>query len=190
MTPLAPPAASGPASRPADDLACAAAGARAPVPDGLLALRAAAPVRHWLLHDGSLTDRIAAAFGPVTVTPTRQTLGRPTPFEAASLGRPPAGGWWIREIALAAGGRTRLRARTLVPPDAPRLRRRLRGLGATPLGRVLFRGDHLRPDVRRGRRVFVPAADGGGWIRCTAYTIGGEPLLVLERPLTGLLDAR
>lgn len=154
------------------------------VPDALFARRAAPALRGWMLHDGSLTDRLARAHGAVRVTPTREGIGAARPFEARLLGAPDRGGWWIREITLAAGDEVRLRARTLVPPASRDLQRRLRGLGATPLGRVLFRGDRLRPEVRRGSRAFGRSASGA-WLRMTCYTVRGEGLLVIER----LLDA-
>jgi len=150
------------------------------LPDALLRLHAGPGPCGWLLHDGSLTDRIERRFGPVRVTPSREGTGRPTPLEAACLDRGPRGAWWIREIGLAADGRLRLRARTLVPPDAPRLQGRLRGLGATPLGRVLFRGDRLRRGVIRGSRGFTRCATGD-WLRLTRYRVDGESLLVVER---------
>ncbi|MEE4299779.1 MAG: chorismate lyase [Pseudomonadales bacterium] len=154
------------------------------IPDALFARRSAPALRTWMLHDGSLTDRLARAHGPVRVTPTREGVGAARPFEARLLGAPDRGGWWIREITLAAGATPRLRARTLVPPASRDLQRRLRGLGATPLGRVLFRGDRLRPEVRRGPRAFGRNAMGA-WLRVTSYAVRGEALLVIER----LLDA-
>lgn len=154
------------------------------LPDTLFARRASPALRTWMLHDGSLTDRLARAHGAVRVTPAREGIGAARPFEAQLLGAPDRGGWWIREITLAAGGVPRLRARTLVPPASRDLQRRLRGLGATPLGRVLFRGDRLRPEVRRGPRAFGRTADGA-WLRMTCYTVRGEGLLVIER----ILDA-
>jgi chorismate-pyruvate lyase len=152
------------------------------LPDALLRLRAGPGRCDWLLHDGSLTDRIERRFGPVRVTPSREGIGRPTPLEAAFLDRGVRGAWWIREIGLTAGDRLRLRARTLVPADAPRLHERLRGLGATPLGRVLFRGDRLRRGVVRGARGFSRCATGD-WLRLTRYRVDGESLLVVERVL-------
>ena len=152
------------------------------LPDALLRLRAGRGPRDWLLHDGSLTDRIERRFGPVRVTPTREGTGRPTPLEAAWLDRPIRGGWWIREIDLEAGGGLRLRARTLVPPDARRLHGRLRGLGGTPLGRVLFRHDRLRRGVVRGARGFSCCATGD-WLRLSRYRVDGESLLVVARVL-------
>lgn len=152
------------------------------LPDAQLRLRAGAGPRDWLLHDGSLTDRIERRFGPVRVTPIREGTGRPTPLEAACLDRSPSGAWWIREIDLAAGGRLRLRARTLVPPGSRRLHDRLRGLGATPLGRVLFHNDRLRRGVVRGARGFARSATGD-WLRLTRYRVEGESLLVIERVL-------
>lgn len=152
------------------------------LPDALLRLHAGPGLRGWLLHDGSLTDRIERRFGPVRVTPSREGTGRPTPLEAACLERNPRGAWWIREIGLAAGGRLRLRARTLVPPDGVRLQNRLRGLGATPLGRLLFRDDRLRRGVVRRARGFSRCASGD-WLRLTRYRIDGESLLVVERVL-------
>ncbi|MDZ7825432.1 MAG: chorismate lyase [Gammaproteobacteria bacterium] len=159
------------------------------LPDALLRLRAGPGVRDWLLHDGSLTDRIEHRFGPVGVTPDREGTGRPMPLEAACLQRRPGSAWWIREIGLSAGDRLRLRARTLVPPDAARLHDRLRGLGSTPLGRVLFRGDRLRRGVVRGARGFARGGTGD-WLRLTRYRVDGESLLVVERVLAGADAAR
>ena len=173
----------------AGDLALAGPAAVARLlPDRVFARRAAPTLRAWMLHDGSLTDRLARAYGTVRVTPTREGRGAPHAFEARLLAAPVRGGWWIREITLAAGDRPRLRARTLVPPASGALLRRLRGLGATPLGRVLFHRDRLRPGVRRGRRRFGRARDGR-WLRLTCYTVHGEGLLVIERLLPDALVA-
>ena len=158
------------------------------LPDPQFAVRVHPSLATWMLHDGSLTDRLARAHGAVRVTPTREGIGAPRPLEARFLDARDSGGWWIREITLAAGGTPRLRARTLVPCGAIALQRRLRGLGATPLGRVLFEGDRLRPEVVRGQRRFGRTADGA-WLRLTRYRIEGEGLLVIERLLLAALDA-
>lgn len=152
------------------------------IPDAVFARRSAPALRTWMLHDGSLTDRLARAHGAVRVTPTREGIGAARRFEARLLGAPDRGGWWIREITLAAGAEPRLRARTLVPPASRELQRRLRGLGATPLGRVLFHRDRLRPEVHRGARAFG-RNEAGAWLRMTCYTVRGEGLLVIERLL-------
>jgi chorismate-pyruvate lyase len=161
--------------------------ARAGVPDALLPLHVPEALRDWLLHDRSITGRVAARFGPVHVQLLREGRGRATALEARLLARGRrqgprrGGGWWVREIALATDGHERLRARTLVPPDAPGLRRALSGLGARPLGRLLFVRNGLRPGVRRRYRCAVPTA-AGGWMRATVWRIAGEELLVLETP--------
>jgi len=156
------------------------------LPDLFFRARSARELHAWMLHDGSLTDRLARAFGKVLVTPDREGTGTPAALEAALLEHPRSGGWWIREITLAAGNRPRLRARTLVPPSSFALQQRLRGLGATPLGRVLFRRDRLRPEVKRGRRGFARAADGN-WLRLTRYTVQRDHMLVIERILPAAL---
>ncbi|HSG88394.1 MAG TPA: chorismate lyase [Pseudomonadales bacterium] len=155
-------------------------------PDALFRLLAARELHAWLLHDGSLTDRIGRSCGTVHVRPDRESDGLPSALEAGLLRQARRGGWWLREITLYAGGTARLRARTLVPPCSTVLRTRLMGLGSTPLGRVLFRADRLRPEVRRGDRGFY-RNDAGDWLRATAYEVRGEPLLVIERPLPALL---
>ncbi|MEE4359897.1 MAG: chorismate lyase [Pseudomonadales bacterium] len=154
------------------------------IPDALLGLRVGPSLRDWLLHDRSITGRVAERFGPVRVDVLREGMGRPTAFEAQLLRQPRGGGWWIREIALCADGRERLRARSLVPRSAPGLQRALSGLGARPLGRLLFIGDRLRPNVQRTGRTTSRTASGG-WMRATRYRIGGEDLLVLETPSDG-----
>ena len=156
------------------------------LPDPQFAARVDASLATWMLHDGSLTDRLARAHGTVRVTPTREGIGAPRSLEARFLGAPAVGGWWIREITLAAGGMPRLRARTLVPRGAIDLQRRLRGLGSVPLGRVLFKGDRLRRNVIRGCRRFGRARDGA-WLRLTRYRVEGEGLLVIERLLSSAL---
>lgn len=157
------------------------------LPDQRFRSDAASMVRDWLLHDGSLTERIQRRHGPVQVTLDREGIGMPSALEAQLLDAGRSGGWWIREITMSADGAPRLRARTLVPPDAAQLRTRLMGLGRTPLGRLLFRADRLRPEVVRGGRGFAHSADRGDWLRLTRYLVHGESMLVIECPLSALL---
>lgn len=168
------------------------------LPDTRFRAGADPAARDWLLHDGSLTERIRRRHGPVRVRLDREGIGMPSAFEARLLDQPRRGGWWIREITMSADGTARLRARTLVPPDAPKLRTRLMGLGRTPLGQLLFRADRLRPEViRRGRGYLRIPAPGSRhdavprtqWLRLTHYRVGDESLLVIERPLPSLLAA-
>ena len=73
----------------AEDLALAdPADADRLLPDRPFARRADPALRAWMLHDGSLTDRLARAHGPVRVTPTREGIGAPRPFEALLIGAP------------------------------------------------------------------------------------------------------
>ena len=118
--------------RPADVLALGAAAAGSAVRGAR-----ATSLATWMLHDGSLT-RPSRAPTARAGHADAEGIGRASRARSAVSAAFDIGGWWIREITLAAGGTRRLRARTLVPRFAIDLQRRLRGLGSTPLGRVLF----------------------------------------------------
>lgn len=132
-----------------------------------------------LRADGSMTQALAARFGPVSVLRTAEGRQPSRVGEARLLGKPCRGGCWCREIALLAAGRIRLIGRTVVPADARRLQRALQRLGDRPLMDLLFLGKQLRPGVQRVRRCFGSDRDGN-LSRVTVFTIHSEPLLLRE----------
>lgn len=141
--------------------------------------------RLLLTATGSMTRLLAGLWGlPVRVELQRETMTRPTAFEARCAGARGRGGWWCREIVLRAGGQPRLFARTMLPPESRHLQAAVRQLASTPLMTLLFDGDRLRSGVVRQQRWFGrdPA---GHWWRQTCYRAGGEPLLLFEALLTG-----
>lgn len=132
-----------------------------------------------LRNEGSMTRALAARFGAVRVERCREGLIVPRPGEARLLERRLRGGFWCREIQLFAGDALRLEGRTLVPPDAVRLRAELRRLGDRPLMDLLFLGDGLRPGVTRDLRRFGRDRRGH-LLRLSRFRIRREPLLLLE----------
>ncbi|SFI11703.1 chorismate lyase [Modicisalibacter xianhensis] len=101
---------------------------------------------HWVASTDSLTARlIEAADGDFRVRLLAQCLTRPRRDEALALAVSPSHYVWCREVALCAGERPWVMARSVAPLDALH-GQRLGQLGDRSLGSWLFR----QPDLERG----------------------------------------
>jgi len=150
--------------------------------------------RSWLEEPGSLTARLACAFGAVRVTVLQEERGRLLASERRRMGLG-SGEWiWVREVLLRAGDRPLVAARTVAPCST------LRGAGAAfarlgnrPLGELLF----THPGVVRGGMEWSRVESGHWrpaeippprWGRRILYWIGAGPLLVNEFFLPGVME--
>lgn len=160
-----------------------------------------ARLRPWLNEPGSLTRRLRyMAGGAFTVRVCTERWGRPWLDERRRLGLTPRRRAWLREVVLGCGEQPWIVARSVMPePTLGGPLRRLRGLGARPLGSVLFghyavvRGPIEVARLDDGDALAVRAAGLGGqpgeWARRSVFRIGGRPLLVTEVFLPPLLEA-
>ncbi|RYU63123.1 chorismate lyase [Methylolobus aquaticus] len=149
-------------------------------------------LRNWLQERGSLTRRLRALCGPsFRVAVLGEAWRQPFHGEAARLRSHPRRRVWTREVALLAGDRPLIVARSLMPHGMLRGRHAaLIRLGQRPLGDWLF----TNPDLTRLALEFArvqpeqwhglpPLADAGGtavWGRRALYRIGRQRLLVCE----------
>lgn len=150
-------------------------------------------LRGWLCEQGSLTRRLRALCGAeFRVEVLGEDWRQPFPGEAVRLRSHPRRLVWTREVALLAGNRPLIVARSLM------LRGMLRGphvqlyrLGQRPLGDWLF----TNPDLRRLKLEFARVAPGqwrdsppclagtreaGVWGRRALYPIARQRLMVCE----------
>lgn len=153
-------------------------------------------MRSWLLSDGSLSRRLAQAFGHFQVQVLRQGTAPATSEERRLLRRHARGHLrlprcHVREVVLWGDGRPLVHARSVLPAVQARLAwRALRGLGQRPLADLLF-GPQAAPCVRLGAQRSTPLqarrlsarlqwAHHPLWSRRSVFTRRGVPLLVTE----------
>jgi len=154
-------------------------------------------LRAWLDSSGSLSRRIAAAFGGFAVQRVLQRSGAATPGEWRALGVRGSRRVHVREVVLWGDGRPLVMARSVLPAVQAGLAwRAVRGLGSRPLADLLFsdRGVRRRSLGRVHRPALVtrrlrlrggavhrgegpPAA---AWGRQALFTHRGVPLLLTE----------
>lgn len=148
-----------------------------------------APWWRWVASTDSLTAHLrAAAHGDLNVRLLAQRLDRPRRDEALALGIPFAQRVWRREVALCAGGRPWVVARSVAPLSQLR-GQRLGQLGERSLGSWLFR----QPDLERGpidvTRMPAPFHAGRGpWGRRSLFRHGRFTVLVQEFFLARMAD--
>ncbi|WP_440996405.1 chorismate--pyruvate lyase family protein [Arhodomonas sp. SL1] len=157
-------------------------------------------LRQWIETPGSLTARMRRRCGSgFHVVVLGEHWGRPWRDEAMRLGIRTGRHTWIREVLLCNGAEPWIYARSVIPPEtlAGPLRR-LRRLGRTPLGRVLFG----RYPIRRGpievarlgtadglcRRALEQAGVRPRWARRSVFRAGDRALLVSEAFLPPLRE--
>ncbi|WP_048305469.1 chorismate lyase [Halomonas sp. PR-M31] len=145
---------------------------------------------HWIASTDSLTRRLTeAANGEFNVRLLVQRLDRPRRDEALALNIPFAQWVWRREVALCAGGRPWVVARSVAPLSALQ-GQRLRQLGERSLGSWLFR----QPDLERGpievtsRPAPFHSAAPGPWGRRSLFRHGRFKVLVQEFFLARMAD--
>ena len=153
---------------------------------------AAAPIRSWLLEEGSLTGRLRRQCGERfrlrLLGYGRKLLEAP---EAALLGCPPHRAL-LREIRMSCGDHTCIYAQTVIPEMTLQAHPWLGDLGERPLGEALAQCTELRrsafgyrrlePADPLYRRTMSPAAgaDCVAWARRSVFGLGRTALLVYE----------
>lgn len=145
-----------------------------------------AALRGWLLDPGSLTGHLRGYHGEalgVEVLAEEDTT--PAPGEMARLDLPD-GPAFVRRVALGRHGCPLVLARTVMPP--PTLRgegRRLRNLGDTPLGELVFadfaatRSEFELASLAPPSPLF-PELDTVCWARRSVLHLATGPILVTE----------
>jgi chorismate--pyruvate lyase len=110
----------------------------------------------WLSERGSLTARLRATWGAVSVDVIDEGLDAPLAHEAARLGMPAGEAAWVRCVWLRCHGQARIHARTVIPRWGPRNPWvQVQQLGRQPLGELLFR----TTDLQRGAFEWCADAD-------------------------------
>lgn len=153
-------------------------------------------LRAWLQSDGSLSRRLAQAFGRFEVQVLKQGASPPRAEERQALrqvGGSRARGTrcHVREVMLWGDGRPLVYARTVLPAVQSALTwRALRGLGSRPLADLLFglRAAHCtrlgngRMAPLHARRLAERLAWSSAplWCRRSVFTRCGVPLLITE----------
>jgi chorismate--pyruvate lyase len=153
-----------------------------------------APVRNWLLDDGSLTGHLINTGRRFSVQRWAQRWEYPAREERLMLGMRPRERAMVRRVVLQLDGSPVVYARSVFPArslSGPL--RRLRGLMHQSLGAFLF----ARPDMRRspfeiallsGDDAYIPGAlrqREPAWARRSCFVVAGRPLLVSEVFLAG-----
>lgn len=148
----------------------------------------------WLLDRASLTLRLQQLCpGRFRVQVLSQVREIPGPGEAQVLGIKPREMAMVRQVLLLCGGTPWIYARSVIPVTSLRGKlQRLAGLGARPLGGVLFadpgmsRGIVELAEIMPGQAVYAAAtghllqAPAAVWGRRSVFRIAGKPLLVSE----------
>lgn len=143
-------------------------------------LQPATGLRSWLLHTGSLTQRLKQSWPDLQVCLVHVGTGRLTPDEAARLGCSPQASAWIRCVSLRGGGRTRVRARAVIPQwHAYNPWSAVADLGERPLGDWLFQQTALLRSPFEWARPDTPYG-AGSWARRCSFLRHGAPLLLTE----------
>ncbi|MCK5872818.1 MAG: chorismate lyase [Methylococcales bacterium] len=155
----------------------------------------------WLFETGSLTQRLRACCNSgIQVKVLFQHWAKPFVKEALTLGLTGHHYALIREVRLESEGQPLIIARTLIPSDALLgAHRRLRDLGARPLGDVLFSD----PGLHRQQSDLLLCASSVWqpyilneiqadklWGRRTLYSLGERRMLVAEFFLPEVFDMR
>lgn len=158
--------------------------------------------REWMLDKGSLTQRlIDYCEGEFAVSLRREEQDRPLRSESRLLGLPESRLAIIREVDLLCRGVPLVFARTVIPFSSLRGRTRsLAGLGARPLGAMLFQDPTTRREtvqyasIRPGEGLYASATQSLPhcrerlMARRTLFCYRGRPLLVNEIFLPTLLE--
>lgn len=153
-------------------------------------------LRAWLLSDGSLSRRLAQAFGGFRVQLLSQGTAPATAEELRVLRRHGTGRCrlqrcHVREVVLWGDGQPLVHARSVLPAVQARLTwRAVRGLGQRPLADLLFGLRAAHCDRLGGRQASPLQARRQGhrlgwsahplWCRRSVFTRRGVPLLVTE----------
>lgn len=150
--------------------------ALSPMPKSLLD----APWREWLLHTGSLTEKLKQyAPGSFQLTVLSERQLRPSISEARTLGISPQSRVQIREVVMSLKGQRVVYARTVIPMSTlTGFERQLRSLNNKPLGEFLFSHPNMK---RHGIEIKSGLLnDETVWGRRSIFTLSDKPLLVSE----------
>lgn len=156
--------------------------------------------RHWLVDNGSLTQRLKSRCHCFSVERVRQRWAHPLPDEAMLLKLRPHERALLREVALYCDGTQAVFAHSVLP------RRSLRGawhnlgrLGSKPLGAALFANPHVlrRPltfrKLQPRHALYARAVEhlhrkpSFLWARRSLFMLHNAPILVTEVFLPGVL---
>lgn len=153
-----------------------------------------APIRSWLLDDGSLTQRLLDTGREFSLDRLSQCWQKPLEDERLALEIPPREKALVREVVLKLDDEPMVFARSVFPVSSltgPLLR--LRRLAGQSLGAFLF----ARKDMRRspfaiarisaGSMYLPPALTQSEpiWARRSCFQVAGKPILVAEAFLAG-----
>ncbi len=147
--------------------------------------------RHWLLDQGSLTQRlIEASNGHFHVEVAFQGWSTPSLSEARTLNIHPRQQVLIREVRLCGHGRAWVYARSVIPASTLTGQQRiLKHLGNRPLGALLFKDPTMQRGAIEISRLAPTEARDRAWARRSVFSLRGKPLLVTEVFLPALLGA-
>lgn len=162
------------------------------------------PYYRWLVHVGSLTARLRQHCDDFRVQLLRQKLELPAGDEQPGLPIRRGEVAWVREVLLFCKGRPVVFAHSVLPRRSVRgAWHLLAGLGARPLGAILFSDPRVerlpfafqKLDSRDPlyHRADAATRDAGGampaelWARRSIFCRGGRPILVTEVFLPDIL---
>jgi len=148
-----------------------------------------APVRGWLLDDGSLTQRLVDTGRRFSLQRWQQRWERPRPDEARRLQMAPRELALVRQVVLRLDGEAVVFARSVFPARSltgPLLR--LRRIANQSLGTFLFAQQGMRRSpfelsLLRGDSPFLPPElqqASPAWVRRSCFRIARRRLLVAE----------
>lgn len=152
-------------------------------------------LRAWLLDPGSLTAHLRGRFGDaLTVAVRAEGEDTPTAAERSRLGLA-NGDVFVRRVALKRNDQILVLARTVMPHDTLRGDgARLRDLGDTPLGELVFTDFAATRSEFELARLYPPTPlfpelDTDCWSRRSVLSLATGPILVTEAFLPALLSA-
>lgn len=164
----------------------------------LISSRIPKAYHHWLLDQGSLTQKlIAQSGGQLRVQVLQQRIQKARLSERQALGLPHRHWAVIREVILFGHHTPWVYARTVIPLSTLRgPLRRLHYLGNKPLGEQLFTDPTMRREpvqVAQLHRQQLPdplPQFQSTWGRRSVFRLSGKPLLVSEIFLPELIQHR
>jgi chorismate--pyruvate lyase len=156
----------------------------APMPHSLIGQ----PWRQWLLHKGSLTQRLKELNREGFCVQLIHTgIARASLSEARTLGIPTRSSVYVREVNLCIHEKVVVMARTVIPHSTlTGAERQLLALNNKPLGEFLFSHKNMSRNsiqIKRGR-----VDQNLIWGRRSIFKLNNKPLLVSEYFLPSLLE--
>lgn len=157
--------------------------------------------RHWLVDNGSLTQRLRASCEHFSVERVRQYWGRPLPDEALLLELHPHERALLREVSLYCDGQEAVFAHSVLPRRSLwGAWHNLRRLGDRPLGAALFANPNVVRTPLSFRKLlprhalyaravqYLPEKPACLWARRSVFMLHNAPILVTEVFLPGVLS--